>query len=218
MSFSAADILVMADVLSLGSATALMYGQQAAAARERLRELSNAFRALAPLPKSDRSEGYAWFNACRAVKDCTLFEAFAVHQEDSWRRDKSSVCVQADSQVFKVFDDIPRDEAEGCVPDLNEFLSQVAPLDARQLTHIKVRAILPNDGKTRWGKELLQSSSRLAESISGNEGPVICVRSAEMDYSAGGDTVILQVAVDPLETEKVMELFNTEPDPSPKPY
>lgn len=203
VSFSAADILIVADALSIGSTTALMYG--AKAAQKRLDELRARFRAMSPLPKSDRSEGYEWFAACNAIRAARWFEAYAEPMPQSYNKGKSRIMIQVDSSRHTVCEDIPTDEAEASVPAINEFLSEVCGLDTEQLVRVEIDVILPDDGGHRWGDGLIQSVSAAADELLSGVA-TFHVRQAVMDYSKQGDIARVVLSVPAGDAANVSQL------------
>lgn len=203
VTFSAADILIVADALSVGSATALMCGSKGA--QKRLEELRGQFRAMSPLPKSDRSEGYAWFSACTALRHARWFEAYAESKEGYHNRGKSNIVVQIDDRRFTVSNDIPSDEAASALPAINEFLSEVCDLDVQQLVRIEVELTLEEDGRSRRGDDLMRSVSAAGEALFPPDVRFY-IREARMDYSKGGDCVRAILSVPEGEADRVREL------------
>lgn len=190
--FNAADILIVADALSIGSTTALMCGSQAS--QKRLQELRAQFQAMSPLPKGNRSEGYEWFSACTALRNARWFEAYAESRDGYHNRGKSDIVVQVDDRRYTVSEGIPSAEVEKTLPAINDFLSEVCDMDAKPLARVEVELALPEDGRDRWGDDLMRSTSAAGEALF--NGIPFYIRTARMDYSKDRVLATLSVPAD----------------------
>jgi len=202
VTFSAADILIVADALSIGSTTALMCGSKAS--QERLQELRAQFQAMSPLPKGNRTEGYEWFSACTALRNARWFEVFAEPKDGYHNRGMSDVVVQVDDRRFTVSEGVPSEEARAALPAINEFLSEVCGLDAQRLVQIEVEMDLALDGRDRWGDDLLRSVSATAETFIPTDVRFF-IREARMNYAKGEDRASTVLSVPESEATHIRE-------------
>lgn len=202
--FEAADILIMADALSIGSTTAMMCG--GGKASERLRKLSGMFMDMSPLPKSNRSEGYEWFQACRLLKDAPWFEAFVTAEERSWKRDKAHVDVDVGGKVMRVCEDADKDEAIACVGPLNEFLAEIAGIDAHRLVRMEAEVALP-EGSPGWGDEFRAATKAAVEALVAGSGLTCILRKADRSYASEGPAAKVAVSVPAHERDAVLSLL-----------
>lgn len=216
--FEAADILIMADALSIGSTTAMMCG--GGEATKRLRQLANQFKAMSPLPKSNsHSETYAWFDACRTVKGASWFEAFATDTGRSYDKDKRHIDVDIDGKVFRVCENVPSDEAEAALPAINDFLTEVAGMDTHRLVRTKTKVLLPDACESRWGNDFLVSvREAVAAALVGHGGLVCAVRSAEYCYGEEAPMANVTIATPAHEQSRILEILSElEASRSPSP-
>lgn len=202
--FEAADILIMADALSIGSTTAAMCG--GGKAGERLHKLSDMFRDMSPLPKSNRSEGYEWFQACRLLKDAPWFEAFVTVDGRSWNRDKAHVDVDIGGKVVRVCENVDKDEAIACVEPLNEFLVEIAGVDAHRLVRMEAEVALP-EGSPRWGDEFRAATKAAVEALVAGSGLTCIFRKADYSHATADPAAKVTVSVPAHERDAVLSLL-----------
>ena len=210
--FEAADILIMADALSIGSTTAQM--SSGGKAGERLRELCDMFRAMSPLPRSTRSEGYEWFAACRMLRGAPWFEAFVTVEDGSLNRGKASVDVDVGGKVIRVCERVEAGEAFACVEPLNEFLGEIAGMDARRLLRLEARVALP-DGANSWGDEFQQAAKAAVEAQLSGSGMTCVFRRADYCYGEDAPAARVAVSVPGDERDAVLALLEGEPAAAP---
>lgn len=188
MSFEAADILIMADALSIGSATAMM-SPGGCAADHRLRKLRDEFLARSPLPKSNRSEGYEWFAACRAVTKAGYFEVFAAQTGRSYdRENKRNLVIDVDGKLFAVCEDLDRQEAEASVSEVSDFVSEVSGVDTQRLVPLEAKVFFPDDGH-KWRNEIeaAQGAADALAAVMADHGITHVLRKAKQSWENHGD-------------------------------
>lgn len=114
LEFNIEDIPMLVDVMSLASATAVMYGGKNNGICDRFQEFQKQFEEHSPIPGKYRNEGYAWFQACTAAYRAETVEvAFLVPENHlhSYRETQGRISIIVDGEVFHVTDLLKEDEA-----------------------------------------------------------------------------------------------------------
>lgn len=209
--FEASDILVMVDALSIGSTTAMMCGGKAVA--ERLRQLSDMFRGMSPLPNSSRSEGYAWFEACMLLRGAPWFEAYVVPAGGSWNHGKAHIDLDVGGKVLRVCEMADASEAKACIEQLNDFLAEIAGMDTHRLERTEARVSLP-EGTPGWGDGFRTAVKAAVEELLDGSGHTCVVREAEYAYDDDRPAARVTVAVPAHERSAVPALLEAGERPS----
>lgn len=140
-----ADLMIVADALSIGSTTA-RFSYNKKAQSDRLTEIRHKICEFLPIPKrAHRDGGYAWFDTVKAIQNCSYYDVFVIETKDTWskREPKYTLAVDVNNTRFLISEDtISGAVAYEAVEPLLELFDQHAPTDAVRLTNITADVIL----------------------------------------------------------------------------
>jgi len=150
--FDIGDLAMMAEAMSLASATAMAYGQEGKRARKRFQELRDMFAELSPIPSGHRSEAYEWYNVCAAVQDAEAFGVHVVEASRSWNDDgRRNLAIHVDGKAFEIAERVAADDIEALVTRIEDSLLEVSGMEVTLLARTPCRVAV--DGDYTWDDE-----------------------------------------------------------------
>lgn len=232
ITFTIADLAIMASALSLARATAIMYGSEGKKSRDRLNELAKMFDELCPISKSHRDKEYAWFDAMSSVVNANSWH---LHMETSsdwgYKIKDFRIIMIVDGRTYALTDRIVINSKEGTLPDEYQTMfdatlslaKEAACMDAEFMQEVVLR--MPVDVKTNgYSKRHERENTAATEVISaslkeaGVEGIPFFVRGMDYD-STHDDQTFYKVAVlaKPSDEPQLKSIFSDEPENALKP-
>lgn len=200
--FDIADIPMIADAMSLASATALVYGKVGEGSRDRFAELKEMFDAHSPIPGKYRGEGYAWFDACTKAYRANVVEvAFVVPESrrSSFRETEGRVLVIVDGVEFPVTEWIKETTAAEVTLGVIAALESSIEPRTRLLTRVSGRATVEASEDDADAELSEAVAALLSKEIEGLEISAADVREVERGWysraSEGMSSVKFQAAV-----------------------
>jgi hypothetical protein len=227
ISFTIADLAIMASALSLASATAMMYGGSGKQAQKRLKQLQAEFDKMCPISKTHRDKEYAWFDAFSAVVDA---KGYHLHLETNarygWRTDSARLMMVVDDRVYALTDDLDMRDTDGVIPDkyqqmLTDTLvlaQEAASMDAEYMqdTVIRVSVVFEKDNYLkRQEQEKLAAHKAILRELNSAGVDELDFHVRNLDYAdvEGRENMYdVTVLVRPSDEARLQAVFEASPE------
>jgi hypothetical protein len=172
ITFSIADLAIMASALSLARATAMMYGSEGKKSRDRLNQLTEMFNELCPISKTHRDKEYSWFNAMSSVVNAMSWH---LHMETtsgwSYKIEDVRIVMIVDGRRYNLTDHMTVNSKEAVLPEkyqtmFDETLAlakEAASMEAEFMQEIVLRmpVVVENDNYSKRRERENQAASEM---------------------------------------------------------